>query len=226
MLRVLLVDDEETVRATLPSLLERHNDLEVAAVAADGSSALQLLRTDIDVDIVLLDVDMPTMDGIDTARIITDEFPDVAIVMLTAFRQDSFLDRALSAGASGFLVKTMPPSEIARLLIDAAHGATVMAPRATELLARSARDRQIRREADPAFVAAAASLSPALRDIFDLITIATSTDLMASTLHLTRNTVRVYVSDVLRRTGCRSREELVLRAAETGLTMRSPSTRE
>jgi len=225
MLRVLLVDDEETVRTTLPSLLERHNDLVVAAVAADGLSALRLLRTNLDVDIVLLDVDMPTMDGIDTARIITDEFPELAIVMLTAFRQDSFLERALSAGARGFLVKTMPSSEIARLLVDVAEGATVMAPRATELLARSARDRQIRREADPAFVAAASSLSPALRDIFDLITIATSTDLMASTLHLSRNTVRVYVSDVLRRTNCRSREELVLRAAETGLTMRSPHTR-
>lgn len=217
-LRVMLVDDDATVRDTLPELLEGQADLTVAPVLPDGRTALGWLRREELADLVLLDVDMPGLDGITTARVIRREFPGVAVVMLTAFRHDDFLDRALAAGAQGFLMKAMPPEDLARAVVDAAHGQTVMAPRATELLATAARERQIRREAGREFVDAARELPPSLRGVFDLLTVASSTDLICEQLRLSPRTVRSYVSEILQRMGSHSREELVLRAAQTGLT--------
>ncbi|WP_075889217.1 response regulator [Actinomyces provencensis] len=214
-LRLLLADDDPALRESLASLLGSREDIDLVDSVPDGAAALGVLEERC-VDVALLDVDMPVLDGIDTTRRIVARHPDVTVVMLTSFAQDDFLDRALAAGANGFLTKDLPIASLARLLHAAVAGETVMGPRPTAMLAESYRSRVIQREEDPEFVAAIDALPTQLREVLGLLTRAASNRTIAKTLGLREKTAQAYVSDILRRTGCQSRAEVAVRALAIG----------
>jgi Response regulator containing a CheY-like receiver domain and an HTH DNA-binding domain len=210
-LRLLLADDDAVFTAAMADLLGAREDVDLVGVVADGAAALQVLEEH-DVDLALLDVDMPVLDGIATARRIAREWPRVRVVMLTAFEQPDSLGRALGAGASGFLTKDMPVDRLVSLLHEVVMGATVMGPRPATLLADSYRDGNSRGDRDPEFTSSVEALPGRYREVFDLLTHAASNRVIARELHLSEGTARVYASKVLQLTGCRSRAELALRA--------------
>lgn len=215
-LRLLLADDDPVFTAAMADLLGSREDVDLVAVVPDGAAALEVLEGG-GVDLALLDVDMPVLDGIATARRIAGSFPGVRVVMLTAFEQSDSLGRALVAGASGFLTKDMPVDRLVALLHEVMLGATVMGPRPATLLADSYRERTRGRGDDLAFTTAVADLPPRYRQVFDLLTKAASNRRIAQSLHLSEGTVRVYASAVLQLTGCASRSELAIRAMDSGL---------
>lgn len=216
--RVLVADDEATVRERLPKLLEHYGPIRVIDSVAGGREAVAALRRDPSIELALIDVDMPGTTGIEAARQITEQLPGVVVVLLTAHPPKDFLQRALAAGAHGFLTKSMPPESLVRELVRAMDGKTVMSPSATELLAEQVRQMAIQLESDPEFTVAVNALSGTLRDVFDQLTRAMPTKAISSALGLTEGTVRVYVSRILNDTGCADRTQLVLRAAQAGLT--------
>ncbi len=215
-LKLLLADDDRLTREGLAELLGERDDIDLVAVVGDGAAAIDALTRTI-VDVALLDVDMPVLDGITAARITAARHPGVTVVMLTAFEQEGFLAQALSAGAQGFLTKDIPIDQLAQLLHSAAAGITVMGPRPTAMLAKSYREQAARREDDPEFTKAVDKLSPRLRNVFDLLTRAESNQRIADLLGLSEGTARIYVSQVLTATGCSSRAEVAVRAVKVGL---------
>lgn len=215
-LRVLLADDDPPVRESLGSLLGAREDIELVAAVPDGLAALDAVARR-PVDVALLDVEMPGLDGIETARRIAAWHPAIVVVMLTAFASDDFLDQALTAGASGFLTKDLPVARLADLLHEAARGGTVMGPRPTALLAEAYRSRLVQREEDPAFIAAVEALPGRLREVLSLLTHAASNRAIAAALGISEKTARMYASEILRRTGCRSRAEVAVRALNAGV---------
>ncbi|WP_449344974.1 response regulator, partial [Streptomyces narbonensis] len=123
MIRVLLADDQSLVRAGFRALLDAQPDIEVAGEAADGAEAVERVRS-LRPDVVLMDIRMPALDGLDATRRITDD-PDlgeVRVVMLTTFELDEYVFEAIRAGASGFLVKDTEPEELLRAVRAVVHG--------------------------------------------------------------------------------------------------------
>lgn len=215
-LKVLLADDDEVLRRALTALFDKRDDVELVGVAENGAEAISMVRHHV-VDVVLLDADMPVVDGITAAERIAQIDPTVTVVILTAFEQESFLDRALAAGASGFLTKDIPVEEIMPLLRRARSGDVVMGARPTEILANSYRERAMKRDEDADFIAAVNELAPRMREVFDLIVAGCTNREIADQLFLTDSSVRTYVNRVIDVVGSSSRAQLLIRAARTGL---------
>ena len=133
MTRVFLVDDQALVRSGFRMLIEAEDDLEVVGEASDGREALTRLRTT-DADVVLMDVRMPVMDGVEATRQLLAEGSAARVVVLTTFDLDEYVFAALKAGASGFLLKDARPDELLSAIRDVAAGDAVMAPSATRRL--------------------------------------------------------------------------------------------
>lgn len=216
MLRVLIADDDPVTRESLAKVLHHRGELFVSSVVSDGYAALAAV-TQCVVDVALLDVNMPGIDGIETARRMQELRPNTAVIILTAFERDDFLGRALVAGVRGFLTKDAPVNEIADAIQAVHGGGTVMSLRPTIMLAQSYRDHFMRRSEEKEFVAAVLALPPSLKEVFELLTAVTTNRQIAEITGLAPSTVREYVSEVLRRTGCRSRGEVAVRAVSAGL---------
>lgn len=121
MIQVLLADDHSLFRRGLRHMLEIEDDLTVVAEARDGAEAQQLAR-EYQPDVVLLDINMPVVDGLTAARALRQEFPTLGIVMLTMFAEDAFVTRALAAGANGYLLKDTPFDQVVAAIRAAARG--------------------------------------------------------------------------------------------------------
>ncbi|HEX6444968.1 MAG TPA: response regulator transcription factor [Streptosporangiales bacterium] len=134
-IRVLLADDQHLVRAGFRGLLEHSDDIEVVGEAADGATAVRMVRAT-SPDVVLMDVRMPGMDGIDATRRIVAEHPDVRVVVLTTFELDEYVAGALHAGASGFLGKDVEPDDLRDAIRVVAAGEALLSPRVTRQLIR------------------------------------------------------------------------------------------
>ncbi|WP_076466025.1 response regulator transcription factor [Actinomyces mediterranea] len=219
-LNVLLVDDDSFLLEQLAKNLDRRHDIRVLGRFLSGHSLIDYLASSgrAPVDVVLLDVTMPGMDGPATALHVKQTHPDLTIVMYTVFEQPDSLSRALLAGASGFITKDTPTEDIADVLHRVHAGETVMSPEPTALLVDSFRQHLITQRSDSVFEAAVADLPPALREVFDLMTMSLPNAEIARRTHLKLSTVKDYSSKILRRTDSRSRTQLVLRAARSGLT--------
>ncbi|WP_043535694.1 response regulator transcription factor [Actinomyces polynesiensis] len=216
-LRVIIVDDDPVFRHGLAAALQQHDDIDVLTAVGDGEALLRGISGH-DVDLAVIDVEMPSLDGIGAARALASSRPDVTVVMLTAFARDGFLEESLAAGARGFLTKDMPMDEVVARLHDAAAGAFVMGPRPTAMLAEFYRTHTLHHCEDRVLKSTVESLPPRLREVFDLMSRAMSDKQISRQLHVTHGTARGYSTQVLHRTGCPSRTDLVLRAASAGLT--------
>ena len=213
MIRVLIADDEALMRAGIRLILENAEDIEVVAEAGDGREAAAACRAQ-EVDVALVDVQMPVRDGIAAAEDISRLSPRTCVVMLTAFGQDAHVTRALRAGASGFLLKDTGPADLIRAVQLAAKGEPVLAPRITRQLL----DQHVRsgRETEAA-QRRVAGLTPAERDVLRLLGTGLSNVEIADELYLSAGTVKAHISRILTRTGCANRVQAAVLAHDAGL---------
>ena len=226
--RVVLVDDQSLVRSGFAMVLSVEDDIEVVGQAADGAEALEVLaRTP--ADVVLMDVQMPVMDGIAaTAEIVARGLGKV--VILTTFDREDYLFDALAAGASGFLLKNADPDDLVDAVHAVAGGHALLAPEATlRVIARLAGEPPAPRREPAAEAPAAApgpapadrraieALTPREREVLGLLARGLSNAEIAVELYLGESTVKTYVSNVLAKTASRDRVQAVVFAYRTGL---------
>jgi DNA-binding NarL/FixJ family response regulator len=213
MIRVLVADDEALMRVGIRLILENADDIEVVAEAGDGLEAAAACRTQ-DIDVALLDIQMPTRDGIAAAEDIARLSPRTCVVMLTAFGEEASVTRALRAGASGFLLKDTGPAELIRAVQLAAKGEPVLAPRITRQLLE--RHVQSGRDTEAA-LRRTEELTPAERDVLRLLGTGLSNAEIADQLYMSAGTVKAHISRILTRTGCTNRVQAAVLAHDAGL---------
>jgi len=214
VIRVLLADDQALVRAGFRALLDAQDDIEVVGEAADGATAVTLAR-ELTPDVVLMDIRMPGVDGLEATRqIATDPgLRDVKVVMLTTFDLDEFVFGALRDGASGFLVKDTEPAELVHAVRVVAAGEALLSPTVTKrLIAEFA---TYRRPADP--VRDLTVLTDREREVVGLVASGETNDEIATRLFLSPATVKTHVGRAMTKLGARDRAQLVVLAYESGL---------
>jgi DNA-binding NarL/FixJ family response regulator len=210
MIRVLLVDDEELVRTGLRMILDAEPDLTVVGDAADGIDALARLR-ELSPDVVLMDIRMPRMDGLETTRRMVAQ-SDAKVVVLTTFDLDEHVYAALAAGASGFLLKDAPATQLVHAIRVAAGGDALLAPSVTRrLIERFTNDRASARPALPA------DLTPRETEVLTLLAEGLSNAEIAERLFVGEATVKTHVARVLTKLGVRDRVQAVVLAYRSGL---------
>ncbi|MGV2900827.1 response regulator [Microbacterium sp. AGC62] len=211
-LRILIVDDQELFRTAIALMLSRDPRLSDVATASSGEAAIEHVRAHA-VDVVLMDIRMPGMDGIAATREVRRLRPATRVLILTTFDLDEYVYAAIREGASGFLTKDASPAELADAAVAVAAGESVMSSRATEALIGFVRDGAP--GADPA--SALAALSPREQEVARALATGASNDDIARTLFLSANTVKTHVKAVLAKLGVPDRVHVVIWAYENGL---------
>jgi DNA-binding NarL/FixJ family response regulator len=217
-LRVLVADDQALVRAGFRMILER-GGYDVVAEAADGSEALALVEEHLP-DVVLMDIRMPRMDGIEATRQVVARHPGTRVVVLTTFDLDQYVYDAVRAGASGFLLKDIAPHDLVHAVSVAARGDALLAPALTRRLL----DRYV---ATPPVAEADARLNTLTEretGVLQLLAGGRSNAEIAGELFLSEATVKTYVSHLLTKLGLRDRVQLTVLAYECGLVTPGEST--
>ncbi|SDC93165.1 response regulator [Actinokineospora iranica] len=212
-IRVGVVDDEPMARSFVAKILASAGDVLVVGEGAHGGEALELVRT-LDIDVLLLDLRMPRMDGIDTLRELRRHPSMPAVVVLTTFHADQAVATALQLGAKGFLLKHVEPAELVRAVRVAARGGAVLDPSLTSDLMGHLATHHLDRIGAAAEVA---RLSARLRDVLRLVGMGRSNNEIAAELRLSDSTVRGYVSEILAATGCSNRVTAAVLAQRAGL---------
>jgi DNA-binding NarL/FixJ family response regulator len=213
VIRLVVADDQELVREGFCSILGREPDLEVAGQAADGVAAIAATARSRP-DVVLLDVRMPVMDGLQAGRRILAAASAPRVLMLTTFDADEYVYEALRFGASGFLLKDVRSGELVEAVRTVAAGQALLSPSITRRLI----ERFIR--SGPSAVpppAAMAELTPREREVLLLIAEGLSNAEIAGRLYLSEATVKTHVNRLLSKLGLRDRVQAVVLAYETGL---------
>jgi DNA-binding NarL/FixJ family response regulator len=214
VIRVLLVDDQALVRAGFHKLLEGTDEVEVVAEAGDGLEAIECARL-LRPDVILMDIRMPVMDGIDaTRRILAEPGATSRILVLTTFGLDEIVFEALRAGASGFLLKDAPPEDLLAGVKTIAAGEQLLDSAVT----RSVVEEFVRLSPEPrAIDERLAQLTPRELEILLLIARGRSNAEIGAELHLSDATVKTHVGHVLQKLGLRDRVQVVIHAYEHGL---------
>ncbi|GGN51334.1 DNA-binding response regulator [Streptomyces albiflavescens] len=212
MIRILLADDQRLVRAGIRGILDDEDDLQVVAEAADGQVALAACR-ELQPDIVLMDIRMPVMDGLEAARRIAadEQLAAVKVVMLTTFDLDDYVYEALRAGATGFLVKDTEPAELLHAVRVAARGDALISPSVTRrLIAEFANRPDNTREPDHRLGA----LTRREREVMRLIAAGCTNNEIAARLVVSPLTAKTHVSRIMAKLGARDRSQVVVMAYE------------
>ncbi|MEV5510199.1 response regulator [Streptomyces orinoci] len=215
--RVLLADDQALVRTALQMVITDTEDLEVAGEAADGAEAVRLART-AEPDVVVMDIRMPGMDGIEATRLITQGPGGAKVLMLTTFDDDDYVYAALRAGASGFLVKDMALEAILDGVRVVAAGDGLIAPGVTARLIAEFAARPGPAPDCPALT----GVTQREREVLVLVGRGMTNAEIAEALFITVGTVKTYVSRLLTKLNARDRVQLVILAYESGLVTPSP----
>ncbi|WP_406689155.1 response regulator transcription factor [Saccharopolyspora sp. ID03-671] len=210
-IRVVVADDQELIRSALGIMLGTHDDVEVVAEVGSGAAAVEVCRSH-RVDVVLMDIRMPGMDGIAATEVISGEHPDTRVLILTTFDLDENLFAALRAGAGGFLTKDTPGEDIAEAVREVHRGHAIVSPRATRSLLEVAR-RAAPREPDPRWE----SLTGRERDVLAVMARGSSNAEIGAELHLAETTVKTHVAAILRKLEVRDRLHAVIWAYDTGV---------
>lgn len=217
MIRVLLADDEATVRAGVRAILTTDETIEVVAEAGDGHEAVDLAHRHRP-DVALLDIRMPRLDGLAAGAEILRAVPGTAVVMLTTFSEDEYIARALSDGASGFLLKSGDPRELLAGVRAVADGAAYLSPTvAHRVITELGRDAPGRMSRSSAARERAQRLTPREREVLVLLGAGHSNAEIGRRLHLVEGTVKAYVSAILDRLEVLNRVQAAVLAHEAGL---------
>lgn len=217
MIRVLIVDDQEMIRVGLRAILEAQPNITVAGEAGDGLEAVRLLG-ELDVDMVLMDIRMPGVDGVEATRRIRQNIPAerVRIIILTTFDHDETVFAALRAGANGFLSKGVGPAELAAGIEEvAAGGGALSATAAAALIDRVSEERQA--DVDPALADLFSALTPKERDVVIAIATGQSNQQIAEIMFVSPYTVKTHANRAMAKVGARDRAQLVAYAYRAGL---------
>jgi DNA-binding NarL/FixJ family response regulator len=214
-LRVLIADDDDLMRAGLRAVLSTDQGLEVVGEAADGREAIERCRQ-LEPDVVLMDVRMPRLDGIAATQEIAATVPRARLLMLTTFEDDDYVFGALSAGASGFLLKRTRPEQLIAALHTIAAGDALLSPAVT----RKVIDRMARQpQPDTAAGRRLRELTPRERDVLELVTRGMSNEEIAAELVVQESTVKTHVKRILSKLELRDRVQAVILAYEAGLVL-------
>jgi DNA-binding NarL/FixJ family response regulator len=211
---VVVADDQELVRAGFASLIAAAEDLGVVAEAADGAAAI-VAAQEHRPDVVLMDVRMPGMDGLEATQHITgdDALSETRVVMLTTYELDEYVFEALRAGASGFLTKDVAAEDLRSAIRVVAAGQALLSPSVT----RRVVDAFVRTRPIPKSSSRLNALTHRERDVLELVGRGLSNDEIADELHMSPLTAKTHVSRILAKLGVRDRAQLVVAAYETGL---------
>ncbi|MCD9141907.1 response regulator [Streptomyces albireticuli] len=217
-IKVIIVDDQAMVRAGFAALLAAQTDIDVVGDAPDGRQGVEVSRRT-HPDVVLMDVRMPEMDGLEAARRLLDPPPGVThrpkVLMLTTFDVDDYVYEALRAGASGFLLKDAPPADLISAVRVVAAGEALLAPSVTRrLIADFARQRPAARRGPSLRLN---GLTPRETEVLELIARGLSNQEIAGSLVLAEQTVKTHIGRVLAKLGLRDRAQAVIFAYESGL---------
>ncbi len=214
MIRVLIADDEPLMRAGIKAILGTADDIELVAEAGDGREALQIVR-ERRVDVAVLDIRMPRMDGLACAKELKTVAPSVRVVMLTTFGEDENIVRALSDGAAGFLLKDSAPEELLRAVRSVHNGEAYLSPMVTSrvvgMVATSGQPK--RQEAQKAV----AGLTDREVEVLALLGQGMSNADIGVKLHMSEATVKTYVSRLLAKLGLTNRVQAALLARDAGI---------
>jgi DNA-binding NarL/FixJ family response regulator len=214
-IRVLIADDEALVRAGFKVLVDSAPGLSVVGEASDGVQAVRQARA-LKPDVVLMDIRMPVMDGLDATKVILDgdQDPPSRILIVTTFDEDEHVFEALRGGASGFVLKDTPPERLLDAITIVAAGEALLAPAITRrLIAEFARQpRAAARAAEEAL----AQLTERERDVLQQVAAGKSNTEIAAALHLSVATIKTHIGRLLDKLDCRDRAQLVVVAYETG----------
>jgi DNA-binding NarL/FixJ family response regulator len=215
VIRLVLVDDQPLVRVGLRALIEPEPDLEVVAEAADGRQALEVARA-AKPDLVVMDIRMPLMDGLEATRAIAadPELAAVRVLVLTTFEIDEYVFEALRAGAGGFLLKDADPAELLRAIRVVAAGESLLSPSVTRRLVES-----FARQPAPSAPRSTllADLTAREREVVALVGNGLSNDEISARLVISPATARTHVYRAMSKLGARDRAQVVVFAYETGL---------
>ena len=212
-IRVLIVDDDDLMRAGLRGVLASDEAIELVGEADDGRAAAYRTRL-LKPDVVLMDIRMPDLDGIAATREVLAAFPEVKVVILTTFEQDDYIFGALSAGASGFLLKRTRPEDLIAAIHTIAAGDSLLSPSVTSrVIERMAGQPPPNAERD----ARLDELTPREREVLALAARGLSNGEIAAQLFIEESTVKTHVKRILGKLGARDRVQAVIFAYETGL---------
>jgi DNA-binding NarL/FixJ family response regulator len=215
LIKVLVVDDEALLRTAFSSLIGEEDDLEVVGAAADGRHAVELAAR-LAPDVIVMDVRMPLMDGIEATRRIT-RGSGSRVLILTTFDLDEYVFEALRAGASGFALKSRPLEELLSGIRTVAAGEALLAPSVTRRLIAHFADRA---GAAPRTPRSLDDLTDREREVLVLVARGLSNAELATTLRVTLPTAKTHVSRILTKLGARDRTQLVILAYESGILTR------
>ncbi|GAB3169472.1 response regulator transcription factor [Myceligenerans halotolerans] len=208
--RVLLADDQDLLRGALRTVLGADPQIDVVADVGDGRAAIEAVRSH-RIDVVLMDIRMPRLDGVSATEEITRLSPSTRVLILTTFDADELVVAAIRAGASGYLTKDTRPAALCRAVHDVAAGTSALAPGVAAKIVGMLRD-------SPAADAHALdALTPREAEVFDLIVAGMSNAEIGAKLYLTQNTVKTHVRALLMKLGLRDRVHVVIYAYEHGL---------
>jgi DNA-binding NarL/FixJ family response regulator len=216
-IRVLIADDEALVRAGFRVLVDSAPGLSVVGEASDGVQAVRQVRA-LKPDVVLMDIRMPVMGGLEATKVILDgdQDPPPRILIVTTFDEDEHVFEALRGGASGFVLKDTPPEKLLDAIAIIAAGEALLAPAITRrLIAEFARQPRAARTAEDAL----AHLTEREHDVFQQVAAGRSNTEIAAALHLSVATVKTHISRLLDKLDCRDRAQLVVVAYETGVAI-------
>ncbi|QWF78840.1 response regulator [Amycolatopsis sp. CA-230715] len=217
MIRVLLADDEPLLRAGVALLLSHADDIEVVAEAGDGAEAIAAVRRQ-EIDVALVDIRMPKVDGLAAVEEIAVVAPDVRVIVLTTFGDEAYVARALRAGAAGFLLKDAEPTQILHAVRAATAGDAVLSPRVTRrviersLAADSASDQRAARARERL-----RPLTHREREVLVMLGRGMANAEIGQRLDLSAGTVKVHVSRILVKLGCANRVQAAILANDAGL---------
>jgi DNA-binding NarL/FixJ family response regulator len=213
--RVLICDDQGLMRAGLRKIMEVEDDLDAVGEARDGQQAVEAAAR-LAPDVVLMDIRMPVLDGIEATRRIVEARPAVRVLMLTTFGLDAYVYESLRAGASGFMLKDAPPEEIVGAVRIVARGEAMLAPAVTRsVIEEFARlpARRMHAEGWPR------DLTPREREVLDLLVRGHSNSEICERLVISDATAKTHVARILQKLGVRDRVQVVIHAYESGLIL-------
>ena len=222
-IRVLIADDQALVRSGFRLIIETRDDLAVVGEAEDGAQAIRL-ASELDPDVILLDIRMPNVDGIEATRAIVSSGAGARILVLTTFDLDEYVYGAIRAGASGFLLKDVRPTDLIDSIRLVAAGNALLGPTVTQRLLTRFAETTAADDGDAE--AALASLTDRERVILRLLAEGLSNAEIAAELVISETTVKTHVSNLLRKLRVRDRVQAVIVAYESGIAAPARTTRD
>jgi RNA polymerase sigma factor (sigma-70 family) len=222
MIRLLLVDDQSLICQGLKAMLSLEADLEVIGTADNGEMAIEQVST-LKPDVVLMDLRMPVMDGREATRLISQQFPEVKVLVLSTFDDDRYIADSIRAGAKGYLLKDMPSEELAQAIRVVHQGYTQMGPGLLEKLMLNSVPKQedvlepdsVSQELPKEF----ALLTPREREVLELVALGLTNRDIAQQLYISEGTVKTHVTHLLTRLNLRNRAQLAIHAYSLGKKM-------